>query len=693
MGGTLHIVTACIRSIVAYSHLQQLFEDIPEYSISLRKDLLSLSRVQQSLASNVRLQQALRDNLHYPPYLSSGSPRRWIRPRQVLITFAEAMENDPVLAGFVSMSVRSLPFADITGAMLVRDKILHKEFHATQGWDRPQMLDYSIWFSSDPKDAERPLSPFLRPRPELNKEIRSLFHDWRESLRGRLFYPQFSPKSASRETARQYWIKMGYPEFVMGRRDWADVSTQDLEILYMRTGIKTSGCCELRLVWRFNDLQPRAYFAQGATTYHSSKYIREPINSLADSFPPTAFYNRMVTARISAPTSHRLAIYDYASFTSNYSEQKYFIEDLSEFVKDIPIRILDTHLGVVPSTLGELLSEYNQVCNILPTFSMERLWDEPSEDPVYEHRIASFLGIYGNITSCTVAHGLHACQLCGSLDGCNCVGDDVILHQDREEYPDFMEAIDAIRSIGDVAQEKFHLWEEARHSEADTGWKFLKRPLDRYGERVVAGKLFDFPIVGAIFPEQDGIHDLDGESTPLDQMRLCANQTMRLVDRLHLYKDDMTEEQVLLAMTYLSSLYRKLGMPQEGMLPGQPLHNHRVDFIIPPIDVETVERGWSVVLKERYLGSFASLPVAKQYDSWEDAPGEIYAGQELECLISKPMSLLCSLGLADKEMLTEEWVVSDDYFRKLQGLLDGSLRTMYKVVIRERPKWWSDVIV
>lgn len=49
-------------------------------------------------------------------------------------------------------------------------------------------------------------------------------------------------------------------------------SLKEVERFYCHTGVTIDGPVEMRSSWKYNDLKPRIYYAQGPTVYSVSKY-------------------------------------------------------------------------------------------------------------------------------------------------------------------------------------------------------------------------------------------------------------------------------------------------------------------------------------------------------------------------------------------------------------------------------------
>lgn len=492
--------------------------------------------------------------------------------RHVVQVLSSVCDRDPVVSAIISNLTRSSPFFGLSLQEVEQNKIdsWEKEISACLGPDRNPQLDYSLWFSEDPRLAqENSLSPHLRCCPILNNRIRNSFRKWAESISNQLFYPQIqSNKTVSRMTACEFQKQVSGLE--LGSFD-KDVSTASLERLYASSGLEVPGPCELRQAWKYNDLTPRTYFAQGGTTFHASKYIRQVANTLVNSFPETNFQTRFSINDVEVTSRHTTFIYDYSSFTSNLTELKYFLEALADFVDDIPIRIVDSRHGVLNQSLGSLIRAYNQDCNVQGEFSLQRYMDEDLS--VLRHNRAGFLGVYGNIAFSTVLHGLHAANVCSDSGGCRCVGDDAYGSTVLDESFDKQKLITAIQSIGEVQSSKVNWWpfiDIEDETDSDHSWAYTKRPLDRVHNRMHLEQALFLPIFGLVNPIEDGIHD-EPEDV-FTRVSILAQQSFSLIRQCKQLHPPLDVGQQDLIRNYLEALYCAVGCPREGRLPFESFH-------------------------------------------------------------------------------------------------------------------------
>jgi len=131
------------------------------------------------------------------------------------------------------------------------------------------------------------------------------------------------------------------------------------------------------------------------------------------------------------------------------AEQKHFVEQLANFFIGVEVIVVDERHGYTVRDLGEMLLEYNETCVWKPELSYER-FDPSRGDPVY-HGIASLLGIFGNLMTCTVAHFLTISPLISNFREANVAGDDGIFPEDElDSYTNHV----ALTLVGEYAREK-----------------------------------------------------------------------------------------------------------------------------------------------------------------------------------------------------------------------------------------------
>jgi hypothetical protein len=277
-------------------------------------------------------------------------------------------------------------------------------------------------------------------------------------------------------------------------------STFGCEFLYHKYGILATGPTELRMAFKYHDLKPRVYYARGLDVYPSSRYAQPILNIIVDALPVTNRYERFLANAIQLCVSETLFIYDYASFTSRLYEIRNFMSRLAEFFSDVEIELVDSHFGIIRVNLGDLFERYNDTCNRNPSFDASQVFEATFEEEILQHN-CGMLGVPGNISSCTLLHGLFLIALVLSLKW-KVVGDDAIAGgpiQSREDVYEYL------RYIGIIAPEKMEWWGpevmfDTYDCEAES-WHYTKRPITRIETRVsLKDHIIVWPTISAIIP-------------------------------------------------------------------------------------------------------------------------------------------------------------------------------------------------
>lgn len=604
-----------------------------------------------------------------------------------------------VFAAIASNLSRSAPFLNISLDEVDSNKHASwsKEFEATQGVDRLPVIDYSIWFSAEGDSHLKPLSPFLPAAPHHNLRIKNSLAKWKSSMVNKLLYPQVqSGKSLSRMTAATWYSK--------GRNEETgdfptNVSSADLEKWYADTGEEIEGPCEMRQSWKYNDLTPRTYFAQGGSAYHASKYIRDIATSLSNMFPETGFISRFSYNDLEVSEQHTTFIYDYSSFTSNLTELKYFLQALSEFVDDVMVRIVDSRHGVLHTSLGALIRDYNDVCNQECEFMRNR-WME-DDTAIYRHNKAGLLGVYGNIALSTVLHGLHACQLAGDASSAKCVGDDVYGSYKVDAGIRSREIIDAIQSLGEIQKSKIRWWRYRPiedESGDDRAYPYIKRPFDRLETRMILEPALYLPIFGLINPIPDGVHT-DPEDLATRIKILCV-QTYACIRQIRVIMPSLRVLQILMVENYIRCLYRAIGLELDGRLPVETFYVGKERFsglFVPKVDGNFLMSDPWDLLAERF-GSHEStlIRLPMMYRDKDDCDEEVLRGEDwCTTTMSRLLSYLKTMDWLEVEQLHEErFMTYVEYKDFYDALFAGDLYNVYRVRLRRlAPKWLKHVVV
>jgi hypothetical protein len=508
-------------------------------------------------------------------------------------SFARQYEEDishPLFSSLVIDIAKSLPLAapEIQKAKL---DSWGKEISLCEGVRRPYHFDFRCWF--DAKCRDIPLLPTMPANPDMADEIRTTLQMWKLSMRGRTFYPSMSTKLVSRSTIREHNYFAEHQVEV--EESGSEFSQVELERFYHEHGFELGGVCEIRQKWYRHGLKPRTYFAQGGESYQSSKYLQDVFNALVDFFISSNHTARLNPSRLRPADDEYCRIYDLSGFTSNEHEQLPFLKGLAKFCEGTMVKIVDSREGLVAADLGDLISEY-ALYNDEPKYSREKLLDQDVAE--CRHTIASFLGVYGNLMTCTFPHAASLAYGVGSSSKVNVAGDDAHFLQRRGEEK---KITPFIRANGVVERSK-------EFSTDEEGAVCLKRGLVQEDNRLYQKMMIIWPSLAVTSFVLKGVH-LPSQFGRMFKSRgearlALGTELLRFLQSLHWERADFDLDQVL---DYLRALYTQTGFPPSGQLPqlGAPylvpaLPEHPIDLLECPIRrLASLHYSGGVVLSER----------------------------------------------------------------------------------------------
>jgi len=551
---------------------------------------------------------------------------------------------------------------------------------AITGYTRYQ-FNFSTILSIYPPDRFAQFSPNTPSNPSLATQIYEGFLSAKTLLRNRIILPRTSDKTFCAKVAEN--ISTTLKDVYL---DYREVKTiGDLERVYYDYGWCPEGVTEMRSAWKYNDLKPRVYYAQGPTVYTASKYVQSIFNTLLDCFEVCHRILRFSTPYVSLEDA-TLYIYDYSSFTSMLHDSTRFIFWLADFFDDVPVRILDTREGLIDVSVGQLLRQYASVCNVYPEFTVHRLLPSEGLFAIRFHN-CGMLGVPGNLASCTILHAIQLMFAAGSMRSVRCVGDDGLAIVRRGEEDNFL---DQVNNCGVVAKEKAESWEEEDavvvRGEKDS-WHYTKRPIWRQYNHIQTLPALIFPSIELILELKDEYHRSALEGVP-EYLRHAkvAKQVFRLLSHVassfqHVKDFDLLQE-------YLKMIRRRMKWPQHGGI-------RRIDgedVLIPCCHIEDkdeLKRDPYAIVLEEIEGQEIVLPAFYSYD--EEVCNSV--GYEFRHRSSGKISLLERLGLIEKLGMEKE-VFLVTYIQSAYTMMrvkrDHPVSYNY-VVVTELPPWASIV--
>lgn len=532
-----------------------LLATIPFLPIALRKPILTLSRTQAlPVEGSPTYETAKRmfDIQIMPDYSFNLD---LLMSLEVPMPFGEFYERiapyslQPIHCGILSLTLRIAPFPEDTEIEDLISTTFQKELSASVNIYHPVRFDYRAILSDNYHERRTPFSPRIPLRPEVHDSIHDAFTKSKLSLHHKVFWPDIGIKTVGDQVAMLFWnayAELGL-EWKEDQKDRPGVNCQDLERLYMETGIEIGGPVEVRSAWKYNDLKPRVYYARGGSTYFASRYIQAFFNHVIDFFPECHRLDRF-TEPENSTLGHldSSIIYDYASFTSTMEEIRNFVHALSIFYSDVTIICVDSRVGPVAKNLGELLQEYNAVCNDHPEFDASRYMPELNQ----LYHTCGMLGVPGNIFSCTLLHGIHIRLIAGPGNS-KTVGDDGKVYLCMGEHPDHEKEHlwFQLESLGFIQWSKMFEFEyyEAEDPEevAKRTYNFAKRPYYRIEHRMHSGKLLTLPNPVGIIGIVDSHHNFHIDDDQ-KMIKVYRKQLDRLINSLPYEMVNIAPEEVQL---------------------------------------------------------------------------------------------------------------------------------------------------
>lgn len=359
---------------------------------------------------------------------------------------------------------------------MFRIKGWRTEIMLSEDSKRPDIDFFPLFY-----DLRRSIHPSLPYNEQTAFYVRRRFQQFRDRLirHPPTFFARATHKNMSRSTRRHYEETFGGNLCVLDRGIFGQ---DDWQRIYHETGVQLEGEVEMRQKWYPSGAKPRTYFAMGGTCYRDSRFLQGFFTDLVNIFPSTNHITRLMPQLLrTTGDDDAFFIYDLSSFTSNMRQQKSFCTALAEFFRGVVVIVVDEFSGPRETDLGLLLDQYNETCVYGPQLSYERSpvsmgWSSVTS---HKHGVASLLGIFGNLMTCTLGHFL---ILTPALDDPQLedetAGDDGLVRTNPTVHP---LVLSCIGFVGEFAEDKCYM-------STERGSVCLKRPIWQEGQSLVHGK-------------------------------------------------------------------------------------------------------------------------------------------------------------------------------------------------------------
>jgi hypothetical protein len=554
----------------------------------------------------------------------------------------------PLWAGLVIDICRCAPYESSMVTNRIKKEAWGKEISVLESRPLPPSFNYQVWL--DPSRHHEQFHWEIPANPRMARYIHNLLVQWRQQQCSKLHYPRMSRKQCSYDTQRNWEASTGESWSKRDRGyEFSQVTTMRY---YSDTGIRLRGVNEIRQKWYRSGIAPRTYFAMGADAFFLSCHIQGMMTDLVNICPVTNHVSRLNPNRVILEPGEYLRIWDLSSFTSNHVEQKWFIRALADWCRGYTVELVDPVLGIVEEDLGEYLDAYNAVNWEFP-YSLERVLGEKW---VAVHNVAGFLGVYGNLMSCTFVHGGSVLQTCQDADRVNVAGDD----GHKAEVPGDGDTTTAvIRGNGVVEPSKeFATYEE--------GSVCLKRPVVQIGQSIFQRHFVVWPSL-ALIGEYGGYranHYQQEQRSRSEWRSAVALEVLRFLDSIYWTGQLEGAERVV---DFLRNLYEKVGLPPEGSVPqcGGSYLCPRLPATIEELYEDVPLRR---VLVRNYRGT-AILPYRMNVEDG-DEPKEWDLGYEWQGNSDRRLTFMEKMGWVEKTSHTVLYLGEEGLERLLKEYFD-----------------------
>jgi hypothetical protein len=643
--------------IPSYTNVQRILSQCP---LRIRSALIKCCQAQ--FVPQMTDTTPLRNILHDTPAFSLDGYRATIWDAVEVI---RGLADTPLHSSFIWDLCRSLPLPKHE-VDLAKIEGWGKEISLSESLSPPSILNWRSLF--DPQYFNEPLHPALPPRRDIAMQIYSSLSRWKRNVSSTTHYPRMTHKNMSRDTARSFEQHFGENWDYSSRPILSQVIWQRI---YADTGVQLSGACEIRQKWYPAQAKPRTYFSMGGEAYGDSAFLQDAFTELADCFIPTHHRFRLMPDRIRLKEGQHLFIYDFSAFTSSMHEQKFFVQALANFCSGAPISYMDARHGVITSDLGEVLWQYHDTCVNHPRLSYER---ESGSERIVTHGLASLLGIFGNLMTCTFAHGAAMAYTVEDLSQINCAGDDGALAEDETNKEGISSMSSALGS-----------YEEWKCFRSDIeGAICLKLPIEQVG-LIIRRRIRIIPpnLILIAHMLVEGYSDIrytwfDEDLTKEKRLTVVGKDLMRFLRSAYRAREALSEEEKADCVKFVREVSRRFNIKTEGSVPGYG-GKFFWPYCSPGYELDNSDPLF-VLLSYHYTG----VVVLPRFETdYSDGRPLMYAG-EISCRnSSKHLSFLEKLGFLEKEKETIVLFGSEGFYeiyRSWDASRVGSVVYSYKVI-------------
>lgn len=523
--------------------------------------------------------------------------------------FFKVSTNPLISSTIISLCLAKVPTQDeITERFIASAS---KEVQVMESTARPPSINWKVFFEPTPYDC------FVIPHQKTDctsfiMKVNAQFRRFRDTISHSRLWPHGTNRGVSVEAQRSLEkLRISEDTSWMQADDYRrSITSLDIVKHFIRNGSWAEGACELKQKWYPSGLTPRTYFAQGGDAIRTSCYIRNFFNDFTDTYIPTDRLARVDGNRLICPDGGHFYIYDLTSFTSSFHEQQSFLRSMAEFFRETVVFLIGPKLSLTEEYLGDLIDAYCDTVNTLPPYTFhDSVLDFSLDSLVFLHHVAGFLGVPGNLASCTLAHGISVGVSIRNDAMQSCAGDDgnVGVSGEHEEE----DVRKTIHLLGTFNEEKASSTKNTKQG------SYLKRQFKQDGNAGILVDRVDFPLLGAVNVMQMDDPRFPGISNDRKQLRKSIATSMaKLFRDLYLHSQGYYLPGVLeFILLFIKDIYAKGALPTSGMVRnmyGSDLDKEtfRIDAaVVFPASERYLRRDPDIVLTEDFLPWVVEVPV------------------------------------------------------------------------------------
>jgi hypothetical protein len=534
-----------------------------------------------------------------------------------------------------------------------------KEFSATQTRRRPSAWNWELlfWGNERSDSVVHPMFPSLSP---LQRRFSVNISRFRNRLQnGRIVKPHYTRRGISGETAG--WILhrvnesreicYGSIRSFHNRLQRSNVTSKDVIHHYIRTGTWPHGRVEMRQQWKPSILTPRTYFAWGGDAIRCSTYLRNFFNDVADQFEPSHRHNRVRPTWLRCfETTQKpsFLFYDLTSFTSWFHEQEPFLREMARFFRDVPIFLVSENLRLTETSIGQLIDQYTDNVNSFPEFYVSSaITDMRGSTESCYHLTAGFLGVPGNLVTCTLAHGLAQAEGYSKPNQLQVPGDDVGCETRNDERR--LDKLAVATDLGSLQYEKVYHSDEAA--------VYLKRGVRLELGGVNLADMLVWPLFPYLQKETVRLSEVDQRIRlpPATERlpRACRVLVSFMRNLWNMTKGDLPMTHKGFILSFLETLHRHMGIPRGGVLQGRYLDDdgqeerHIRDVPIKfPISQRYLESDPDLLFADEYVEVFVARDISES-DVMTEFYGPLKTGSNIVVYRKQGWSFLEDMGYVE----------------------------------------------